>query len=133
MQRFAIAVFAVGVASLAAAHAAELPPRKPGLWQVMRTLAAPARPGVVATYCIDAATADLLIDFRDGPTKEMCPGNAITVDGLRVTADATCKIGASTETVHTTITFDGDTAFHRGDRGALRAGLCRPLVLGDHA
>ena len=57
-----------------------------------------------------------MIDLRDGPTRRLCPNSVVKVNDLTVTAHATCRIGRSDETVHTTITFTDDRAFHRVTR-----------------
>ncbi len=94
------------------ALAAELPKRKPGLWEM--TLSSPdaKRPPRSARYCIDAATEALLDDFAGGTTRKNCSKDATHAEGDHVVVDSVCTVDKSKVTGHTVITANGDTSFH---------------------
>ena len=99
-------------ASLAqAAGLEDLPKRKPGLWE-MRVLAADGKQAMATSrVCIDAATDAALTSFAVGVTSQLCSKRDVRVNGSVATIDAVCKIGESTQTSHSTITFSGTTAY----------------------
>ena len=86
---------------------ADMPKRKPGLWEIKMTSDASHGGGpMVSQHCIDAKTDDLLQQRTQGMGKQACSKNSVRSEGGRLVAEAVCKIGNSTAT--TRAVFSGN-------------------------
>jgi hypothetical protein len=103
-------ILAIGTAGIAAA--ADLPPRKPGLWEITRSPAAPNQPPQLQKICLDAVTDALLYKLGSRVAHQACSKFDITSSSGRVQVDTVCKIGATTTTAHSVTLLTGDTAYH---------------------
>jgi hypothetical protein len=94
------------------AWADDLPPRKPGLWQVDMTM--PGAPTQMRgmQMCIDATTDAAMYKMGMSASQGACSKNEIHRSGSTVTADAVCKFGDSQMTTQAVTKFTGDTAYH---------------------
>jgi hypothetical protein len=106
-------MLAVACGACIAVSAADLPARKPGLWEITTTNTGNARvPPLVEKVCLDAATDQLLYKVGAGASQKMCGRVDLTNVGGKVVIDSECKIAGSTATIHSTTTMSGDTASH---------------------
>jgi hypothetical protein len=94
---------------------ADLPKRKPGLWEIKMTTDA-ARGGgpMVSQHCIDAKTDDMLQQRTQGMDQKACSKNSVRREGGKMIAESVCKFGETTAT--TKVVFSGDySSQYRGD------------------
>lgn len=93
---------------------ADLPKRKPGLWEIkMTTSMGPGGPSV-SQHCIDAKTDDLMQQRAQGMDKKACSKNSVRREGDKMIAESVCKFGETTAT--TKVVFSGDySSQYRGD------------------
>jgi hypothetical protein len=90
-------------------QAAELPSRKPGLWEVKMSIENRNAPPLVMQQCIDAAT-DQMMQSTAGPySAAACPRRDVQRSANSITMDSSCMIGGKPATAHAVITgsFDG--------------------------
>lgn len=94
------------------ALAAEMPPRKPGLWEMRMTLEGQKMPPQLAQHCIDAETDRLMSDIGTGMQKEMCQKHEMTKSGdVLVVVDSVCNIGGVNTTTRAEISGNFDSAY----------------------
>jgi len=90
---------------------AELPSRKPGLWEVKTTIEGRNAPAQVLQQCIDAST-DQMMQSNAGPySAAACPKREAQKSDSSMTIDSTCTIGGKTATAHAVITGNFDGAY----------------------
>ncbi len=93
-------------------QAADLPRRRPGLWQMTVTLGNPRIAPQVEEICLDPETDALLYKFGAGVSENMCSRMDVTQAGPgRMTNDSVCTLGHTRMTIHGDIVFTGDTAY----------------------
>jgi len=108
MRLFGVTVFLVLI-SATPTEAAQLPSRKPGLWEVKMSIAGRSAPPQVIEQCIDAAT-DQMMQSSAGPySAAVCPDRDVQRSGDSITIDSKCTLGGKPATAHAVITgsFDG--------------------------
>ncbi len=93
------------------ALAAEMPARKPGLWEMRMTLGDQKMPPQLAQHCIDAETDKLMNDVGSGMQKEMCQKHEMTKSGDMLVVDSVCNIGGVTTTTRAEISGDFNSAY----------------------
>lgn len=106
----ALAAACSGLAS--GAVAAEPPILKSGLWELSRTTPQQPETRRMTTMCLDESVQAEMRDFGLGVAKGLCSKSDRRVEGNRVIIDATCKLGVTTMTTHSVMTFSGNTAYH---------------------
>jgi hypothetical protein len=94
-----------------AAQADDYPPRKPGLWEITAHNPAPV-PDVTMRLCIDPVTDQMFHKFSGDVRAKHCQKNDMKVTGPTVTADSICKLGGTTVTTNSVMTYTGDGAYH---------------------
>jgi Protein of unknown function (DUF3617) len=107
-QRVAIAtVFLIlaAVMSAGAALVADLPHRKPGLWEVKYLH------GATTQYCIDAAVDKLTLGIAGPLDPDECQKIDMQRSGDVVTIDFTCTMKGKPATAHTVVSGSFDTAY----------------------
>ncbi len=111
--RTAIAL-ALGCSTLGAAgaFAADLPVLKSGLWELSRSTSDRPQTKRVTTMCLDESVQSEMREFGLGVAKELCPKSDRRLEGNRLVIDAVCKLGVTTVTTHSVMTFSGNTAYH---------------------
>jgi hypothetical protein len=87
-----------------------MPYSKPGLWVITQHVGTPAKT-FETKLCIDKATQADLIDAGGAMAKSMCSKDDMTGGGNRLQIDAVCRVGPSTVTSRTIVTYAGDSAF----------------------
>jgi len=91
--------------------AAELPSRKPGLWEVRTSFESRNGAGLAVRQCIDAST-DQMMQSSTGPlARAACPRRDVLKSGDTVTIDSTCTLAGKTATSHAVITGRFDNAY----------------------
>jgi hypothetical protein len=104
-------IAAIVVAGCLPAFAAEidLPPRKPGQWQVeMDTGSGPA---ITMTMCLDEATDAAMMQLGLSLSGDLCSNLSTTRDGDTIVIDATCTLGTMKTTSHSVISGDFQSAY----------------------
>src|SRR5580704_13902675 len=90
VMRFIEAISLLVLIWMVPASAAELPSRKPGLWQVKTSIEGGNAPARVIQQCIDAAT-DQMMQSSAGPfAPEACPERNVTRSENSMTIDSIC-------------------------------------------
>jgi hypothetical protein len=93
------------------AQAAELPSRKPGLWQVTTRIENSGAPVRVIQQCIDADT-DQMLQSSAGPfAPAACPRREVLNAANSVTIDSTCTVSGKTATAHAVAVGSFDSAY----------------------
>ncbi len=95
----------------AQARAVDLPPRKPGLWEVTLHLPDKRIPPQVTKVCTDAATDARLFKFALNMASGKCNRTDIQRSGDVVTMELECKPGETTIKSHIVMTFASDSAY----------------------
>ncbi len=113
--RWLVAVSLLGMAGTALAQdlPANMPKRKPGLWEV-QTAGMGGQPQVMK-LCLDADTDQAMYKMGTKMRGQMCSKLDISMQGAVLVSDAACKVdtpnGAVNMTSHSETTFQGDTAY----------------------
>jgi uncharacterized protein DUF3617 len=109
---FASAAVTLALTSATYASADEFPARRAGLWEV--TISSPGSQAAAnsAKICIDEATESALMSLAGATSKKLCSRLDIHFDGAEGMIDSVCKFGTSTQTSHSRIVFNGDSAYH---------------------
>jgi hypothetical protein len=109
MGRFGTAAAVLVACAMPAALAADLPHRKPGLWEIKIAKAGGA--GAVTKLCTDAETDEVTM-MEAGPlAREACSKIDTQRSGDTTTIDATCTFAGKAATAHTVITGSFDSAY----------------------
>ncbi len=94
---------------------ADMPKRKPGLWEIRMTSDAGRGGGpMVSQHCIDAKTDDLLQQRTQGMGKQECSKNSVRREGGKVISESVCKFDDTTATMRAAMSGDF-TSNYRGD------------------
>jgi hypothetical protein len=105
-----VAVIAAAVAAwpvAAAAQLPDLPPRRPGQWELrMVTEKPPGGPTIEAQMCIDRATDRDLMDFGLRMSKDSCKRYEVRRVGADWVIDSDCVFGPIKSVTKTTISGD---------------------------
>ncbi len=111
------------VLGLAAGHAAaaDMPKRKPGLWEITMQMDGMPNMGAIQ-QCIDANT-DNLLQQQAGKQKPDCSVMDVKPSGNKVTIRTVCKVEGSTAT--TDGVFEG--AFDSNYKGTMKTRFTPPL------
>jgi hypothetical protein len=108
MRVMSVTVFLVLILA-APAKTAQLPSRKPGLWEVKMSIAGRNAPPQVIEQCIDAAT-DQMMQSSAGPySAAVCPDRDVQRSGDSITINSKCTLGGKPASARAVITgsFDG--------------------------
>jgi hypothetical protein len=108
-RAFAIVIAAVLLAS--AAHAVDLPARKPGLWEIKMTFEGRKMPPQVAQHCIDAETDRQMSAIGNSMQGEACSKRDVTSAGGTIVIDSICNFGGATTMTHGVVSGDFNSAY----------------------
>ena len=111
MMRRMMMATALLVASAAAAHAAEIPTRKAGLWELKMLRAGSTTPEVTMQHCTDEATDKQMTANLSPMAKENCSKNDTTQTATGYVTESVCSFGGSTMTSRSEITGDFNSAY----------------------
>jgi hypothetical protein len=92
------------------ALSAELPSRKPGLWEVQTTFENGKIPPQVIRQCIDAAT-DQMTQSGAANYQRECSKRDVQKSAGSTTIDSTCTVGGKILTSHAVVTGSLDSAY----------------------
>jgi hypothetical protein len=104
------AIFAIVLAA-GPALALDVPPRKAGLWEMKMVFEGRNMPPHVSQHCVDAETDKLMNAFGNSATKDMCSKMETQKVGDTYVVDSICKMGPSTNTTHSVIAGDFNSAY----------------------
>jgi hypothetical protein len=94
-----------------AADAAEIPLRKPGLWEMKVLRAGSAMPQMTMQHCTDETT-DKEMSRSFAPTaKDICAKQSFEKTATGYVADSVCDVGGMSVTSHSDITGDFNSAY----------------------
>jgi len=108
----ALAVGCFALAGASAFAADDLPVLKSGLWELSRSTSQQPETKRMTTMCLDESVQAEMREFGLGVAKELCSKSDRRIEGNRLTIDAVCKLGVTTMTTHSVMTFSGNTAYH---------------------
>jgi hypothetical protein len=91
--------------------AADLPARKPGLWEIGTTIEGRNPPTQTIKQCIDAATDQMTMSITGPFSQAVCPKRDVKSSGDSITVDSTCTVGNSTANVDAVMTGSLDSAY----------------------
>jgi hypothetical protein len=91
------------------ANAAELPARKPGLWEIKMSFS--NRGGQTVQQCIDASTDAMLLSSAGPFAQAACSKRDVQRTGDGMVMDSTCTVGGRSATAHSVITGSFDSAY----------------------
>jgi len=116
------------------ALAADLPARKPGLWEIKTTIDGRNPPTQVIKQCIDAATDQMTLSIAGPFSPAVCPKREVKSSGASITVDSTCTIGKSTANAHAVITGNLENAYTmtvKSEGPALPGGAMMMTIAGN--
>jgi hypothetical protein len=110
MARLAAAVILV-LLGAAPTLAAELPSRKPGLWEIKIGIENRNAAGPTMRQCIDAAT-DQAMQSNAGPiAQQTCAKRDVQRTANGITIDSTCTVAGKTATSHAVVVGSFDSGY----------------------
>jgi len=93
------------------APAAELPSRKPGLWEVKMSIEGRNAPPQAIRQCIDAATDQMMLSSAGPYSAAACPKREVQRSADAITIDSSCTIDGKPATAHAVVTGSFDSAY----------------------
>jgi hypothetical protein len=109
LRRFVMITAAVFTA--APAFAIDMPPRKPGQWEVAMEFVGAKMPAQVVKQCVDVESDKLMNTQFGGSAQENCSKKDVQKGEGTMTVDSVCKVGDATVTTHSVITGSFDSAY----------------------
>lgn len=91
------------------AFAAELPTRKPGLWEVK--MISDNRAALVVQQCVDEATDQMLLQSAGPISVAACTKRDVQKSSDAFTVDSTCTVGGKPATAHAVISGSLDSLY----------------------
>lgn len=102
----------------------DLPPRKPGQWDIRMVTEKPGGvPEVTTQVCIDAATDREIMEFGLRMSKKTCAKYAMKREGKGFVIDAECTFGPIKSVTRTTITGDFQASYAMRIEGTAEGGF----------
>ncbi|MFC3691375.1 DUF3617 domain-containing protein [Chenggangzhangella methanolivorans] len=89
----------------------DLPPRKPGQWEMSIQVDTAAMPPQVIRMCLDADTDKMLNNKFGGMASQMCSRQEQKKDGDAIILESDCRVGDMTTTSRTIVTGDFNSAY----------------------
>jgi len=93
------------------ARAAELPLRKPGLWEMKVVRTGSPMPEMTMQHCTDATTDKQMSTAFSPLSKEICSKNNIQQTASGYATDSVCSVAGASMTSHSDITGDFNSAY----------------------
>jgi hypothetical protein len=110
MRRVAM-ISILAVVGVMPALAAEMPARKPGLWELKMTFENRNVPGQTMQQCIDASTDQMMQSNVGSMTQAACTKRDVQRSANGITIDSTCTVAGKTTTTHAVIIGSLDSAY----------------------
>jgi hypothetical protein len=111
MRLAAIVLIAAGLSTPAVSAGFELPPRKPGQWEMKIQVDTAAMPPQIIRMCLDEETDKLLNAKLGGTAAPMCQKQEQRKDGDALILDSECMLGEMKSVSHTVVTGDFNSAY----------------------
>jgi hypothetical protein len=122
-----LAAAALAAPAAVSAQALDLPPRKPGLWEVATTVEKPKGvPAFTAKMCINEATDRELMDYGLKLSAGSCRSLTTRRDGPGFVIDAECTMAGKPAKSRTVITGDLQSAYAVRMEGSMDGGSKGP-------
>ncbi|MET0313384.1 MAG: DUF3617 family protein [Hansschlegelia sp.] len=102
---------AFAVAPAFAAGGFDLPPRKPGGWEMSIQVDTGAMPPQVIRMCLDKETDKILNERFGSMASSMCTKQEQHKEGDSIVMDSECKLGDMASVTHSVVTGDFDSAY----------------------
>ena len=99
------------VGGMLPAAAAELPSRKPGLWEIKMVSEGRNIPASTVQQCVDADTDKLMMSNFGNTAAQACSRRDIQIAGTTITVDSVCAFGQTTITSHAVIAGSFDSTY----------------------
>lgn len=99
------------LASPALAAGFDLPPRKPGQWEMKIHTEGAAMPPQIVRMCLDPETDRLLNEQFGGLAASMCTKQEQRKEGDSLILDSECNLGGMTSVSHTVVKGDFNSAY----------------------
>jgi hypothetical protein len=109
-MRFVSVIAAAGMLATVMAGAAELPTRKPGLWQMTLIMDGAGKPVPTMEQCTDPETDALMMTNVSGQ-KGRCTEPEISSNGGTITIVSSCALPGSSSKTRAVITGDFNSAY----------------------
>jgi len=93
------------------ALAAELPSRKPGLWEIKMNFESRNIPGQTMQQCIDASTDQMMQSGVGASGQNTCSKRDVQRSADSITIDSICTVGGKATGSHAVITGSFDSAY----------------------
>lgn len=93
------------------AQAQDLPARKPGLWDIKTTIDGRSLPIKDVRHCIDQSTDKMMNTALGLGAMQACSKKDVQKSGNTTTIDSVCKVSGVTNTSHTVISGNFDSAY----------------------
>ena len=93
------------------ARAAELPLRKPGLWEMKVVRTGSPMPEMTMQHCTDETTDKQMSTMFSPLSKEICSKNNIQQTASGYATDSVCSVAGASMTSHSDITGDFNSAY----------------------
>src|ERR1051326_4103727 len=111
VMRLVRAISILGVIGVMPALAAELPARKPGLWEMKMEFEGRNTPGQTMRQCIDASTDQAMQSNAGSSGQTACSKRDVQRSADKITVDSVCTVGGKTTSSHAEITGSFDSAY----------------------
>ena len=105
------AISIVAVIGTVPVFAAELPSRKPGLWEMKMEFEGRSTPGQTMRQCIDASTDQMMQSNLGSSGPNACSKRDVQRSADTITIDSVCTVAGKTATSHAEITGSFDSAY----------------------
>lgn len=101
----------------------DLPPRRPGLWEITTAVERPkSMPAITTKMCLDAATDRELMDHGMKLTDGKCKSITTRREGKSFIVDADCTFGGKPTKSRTVLTGDFQSAYTMRNEGTYGGG-----------
>jgi hypothetical protein len=110
MRRFGAAALLLLTGAMPALSA-DIPARKPGLWELRMSMESLGGAAMTFQQCLDAATDQQTMSSAGPIAQEACPKHEVQRSGDTITIDSTCTVGGKSATSHVVITGSMDSAY----------------------
>jgi hypothetical protein len=93
------------------AFALDMPPRKPGLWELKMDFEGRKMPATTMKQCTDAASDKVMNSNFGGPAQAACSKQDVTKTANGMIVDSVCQFGEGTTTTHAVVTGNFESAY----------------------
>jgi hypothetical protein len=106
-----LAFAAFGFIAAMPAFALDMPPRKPGLWELKMDFEGRKMPATTMKQCTDASSDKVMNSNFGGPAQAACSKQDVTKTANGMIVDSVCQFGEGTTTTHAVVSGSFDSAY----------------------